>query len=216
MMIIRFIAIALLLLACEARETIEMREVPVTEGVDQPEQQLPHNHPPMNAGGAGQTGAGQAPAPSVEPPAPSRSALQWAAPSAWVEEQPSSNMRMAQWQVPAGDESLECAMFHFPGGGTVEGNITRWVNQFESTSSVERDSTETNGVPTHTVSVTGTFQGGGRAMGGPDQPQADAGLFGAIFETSAGLDFLKCTGPAAGFATVGDQLDAFVGSIRPR
>ena len=54
-------------------------------------------------------------------------------PEGWVEEEPASSMRLAQYRLPgdgAGDAVL--AVFHFGSnqGGSVDANIDRWYGQF--------------------------------------------------------------------------------------
>ena len=60
--------------------------------------------------------------------------LGFVAPEGWVEEKPSSSMRVAQYRLP-GSESLggdaELAVFSAI-GGTVDQNVQRWLGQFES------------------------------------------------------------------------------------
>ena len=56
-------------------------------------------------------------------------------PGAWKKEQPSSKMRALQFGIPAGDgdqRPAELAVFNFKGGGSVDQNIKRWIDQFDA------------------------------------------------------------------------------------
>ena len=57
-------------------------------------------------------------------------------PKAWKQEKPSNNFRVAQFKITAAEgdkEAAELAVMQFGGGGGgVDDNIKRWVNQFEA------------------------------------------------------------------------------------
>ncbi|MDE2824977.1 MAG: hypothetical protein OXI89_01820, partial [Gemmatimonadota bacterium] len=89
----------------------------------------------------------------------------WTVPARW-EVQPPRTMRVATYLIPKDDEDDEpgeCAVFYFGRGqgGSVELNLQRWRDQFESDtggqpSLAERNST-INGLAVTTVSLAGTY-----------------------------------------------------------
>lgn len=58
--------------------------------------------------------------------------LKLTVPSTWKQQQPSNNLRLAQFQLPAveGDKDPAELVISPPIGGTRDANITRWVDQF--------------------------------------------------------------------------------------
>lgn len=136
-------------------------------------------------------------------PSGGSSDVKWTPPSSW-EAKPASGMRAATYIIPAakGDtEGGECAVFVNIGGG-VQANIDRWIGQFEqpdggSSAAKAKQAKETiNGMSVTTVDLTGTFAGGGMAMGQPSTKKPGYRLLGAIVEGSSGEVFFKFTGPA--------------------
>ncbi|MFN0111264.1 MAG: hypothetical protein ACKVZH_20565 [Blastocatellia bacterium] len=147
--------------------------------------------------------------------------VSWTAPLGW-ESKPPSQMRAATYIVPAakGDsEGGECAVFDKIGGG-VQANIDRWIGQFEqadgsSSAAKAKQKKETiNGLPVTTVDLTGTFAGGGMAMGQPATKKPDYRLLGAIVEAPSGEVFFKLTGPAKTIAAAQADFQAMLKSIK--
>ena len=152
--------------------------------------------------------------------------LTWTAPAGWVEEQPGSPMRKAQYRVPGGQGSAspdspnsdgELTVFSFgPGqGGDAQANADRWAKQFRTDSgeaprmtSVKMD---VGGIPVLFVEVTGTYDGGMAMTDHPSVSKPGYMLLGAIVEAPAAAWFFKFTGPEA---TVRSQKAAFEGLIR--
>lgn len=131
------------------------------------------------------------------------SGVKWTPPARW-QTGPEKPMRAATYLIPAasGDsEGAECAVFMNIGGG-VDANLKRWIGQFEqpdgssSEARAQQKKETINGFPVTTVDLTGTFTGGGMAMGGPATKKAGYRLLGAIVETTQGEVFFKLTGPA--------------------
>ncbi|MBI1313637.1 hypothetical protein GC176_20285 [bacterium] len=55
-------------------------------------------------------------------------------PETWKEEKPQSRLRLTQFALPKAEgdtEETELAVFVFPGGGTIEQNLPRWVSEFD-------------------------------------------------------------------------------------
>ncbi len=154
---------------------------------------LPEGHPPIGEGSSIPT-----------PPAPSRAtALHWDTPASWVEEQPASSMRIAQYRVPGPGGDAECIVYYFgPGqGGSPHDNAVRWAGQFEQPdggSSVERmDFRELEGapMPVMIVEVTGTYDGGMTMTAAPAEKKPDYMLLGGIAQGPDAPWFWKLTGP---------------------
>jgi hypothetical protein len=129
------------------------------------------------------------------------SGLIWDIPKAWTEEQPSSNVRRAQYHVPGGGGDAECVVFYFgPGqGGDPLSNAQRWAGQFsqpDGSSTLEAMKTEQRsfaGYGVLWVEVTGTYQN--VMVSGDAFP--DYELLGAIVPGPDANWFFKVTGPRA-------------------
>ncbi|MEK7834001.1 MAG: hypothetical protein AAB401_23130 [Acidobacteriota bacterium] len=161
-------------------------------------------------------------APATVPMKPSGgSEITWTPPARW-EAKPASGMRAATYIVPPakGDtDGGECAVFTNIGGG-VQANIDRWIGQFEqadggSSAAKAKQKTETiNGFAVTTVDLTGTFAGGGMAMGQPATSKPNYRLLGAIVEGPSGEVFFKMTGPAKTMAAAQNEFQAMLKSVR--
>jgi hypothetical protein len=161
---------------------------------------------------------GSASAPPTDPHTDA-AAVRWTVPPGWVELEPSSSMRVAQYRVPGPSGDGECVVYYFgPGqGGDPAANATRWANQFEQPdgrSSVEAmQVTEVEGgrLAVHVVEVTGTYDGGMTMTDAPAEKQPGAMLLGGIAQGPDAPWFFKLTGPEA---TVRAQREAFVAMMK--
>jgi hypothetical protein len=144
--------------------------------------------------------------------------IQWSTPEGWIEEQPSSSMRMAQYRVEGPDGDGLCVVYYFgPGqGGDPMANANRWAGQFEQPdgrSSLEvMQVSELEGarIPTRIVEVTGTYDGGMTMTAAPGAKSAGYMLLGGIAEGADAPWFFKFTGPES---TVRAQKASFVGMM---
>ena len=156
--------------------------------------------------------------PATVPMKPSGGAdITWTPPARW-EAKPASGMRAATYIVPPakGDtDGGECAVFDKIGGG-VQANIDRWIGQFDQADAAKaKQKKETiNGFPVTTVDLTGTFAGGGMAMGQPATKKANYRLLGAIIEGSSGEVFFKLTGPAKTIAAAQSEFQEMLKSVK--
>jgi hypothetical protein len=142
---------------------------------------------------------------SSSPKAAQMTSLVWTAPEGWVEEQPSSGMRLSQYslaKVEGDAEDALCYVSHFPGtGGSVEQNLTRWYQQFvqpdgRPTESVAKVATaEFNGFKQTTVDVSGTFSQSTTPMGPQGEDKPNFRMLAGVIETPMGPWFVKLTGP---------------------
>lgn len=142
--------------------------------------------------------------------------LRWTTPDTWRAVKPASNMRLAEYHLPAeqGGQPATMTAFYFGqgGGGSIQANFNRWVGQFTQTDDKPEQSTrQVNGMKVHLIDVSGTYQVGA-AMGGG---QAESGwrMRGAIVETPAGNFFFKLTGPKATVAAHKEGFETFVSSF---
>jgi hypothetical protein len=144
--------------------------------------------------------------------------MTWTVPSGWVEEQPRSDMRRAQYRVPGSAGDGEGVVFYFgpnQGGGPMD-NANRWASQFrqlDGRSSMDvmtMSQIDVGGLPVLLVEVTGTYVN----LMVNDQEMPGYMLLGAIAPGPDANWFFKFTGPEA---TVREQRGAFdemVQSIR--
>lgn len=151
----------------------------------------------------------------------SGSGLKWTPPSTW-ENKGASGMRAATYITPPakGDsEGAECAVFDGGIGGGVQANIDRWIGQFEqadgsSSANKAKQSKETiNGMTVTTVDLTGTYAGGGMAMGQPSTKKTGYRLLGAIVEAPGGEVFFKMTGPTKTMSAVQADFQKMLKSV---
>lgn len=180
-------------------------------------------------GNGGDQSVPPSPEPPVEPPAPAAipampegqdapdpvaapgemttgeaAGIGWTVPARW-QVQPPRMMREATYLVPKAegdDESGECAVFFFGQGqgGSVELNLQRWRDQFETESggppTLAQRQSSINGISVTTVSLAGTYLA---SMGPMFQSGAEKKpgykMLGAIVEAPEGNVFLKLTGP---------------------
>lgn len=155
-------------------------------------------------------------------PAPAtQTNVKWTAPAHW-KTGPERPMRAATYLIPAaaGDsEEAECAVFVNIGGG-VQANVDRWIGQFEQPDgSASKDKAKTkqetiNGLPVTTIDLTGTYKGGGVAMGQPSVPKPGYRLLGAIVDAPSGPVYFKLTGPAKTVAAAQSEFQTMLKSLK--
>jgi hypothetical protein len=133
-------------------------------------------------------------------------------PKSWQSQPPSSGMRVAQAVIPGPGGPGELAVFYFGpgGGGSVDANIQRWIEQMESPEQPKPETFEANGYRVTWIDVRGTLKPS--MMGaGPTTPQPDSRLLGAVVEGPGGPWFFKATGPDT---TLTPERDAFIGMLK--
>ena len=144
--------------------------------------------------------------------------IAWDLPSSWQQEQPSSEMRMAQATIPGAAGPGQLVVFYFGpgGGGGVEANLDRWVGQMDVKVGGEpqRTTFEVHGYKVTMLDVAGTLKPSGMGMG-PSSPQPDSRLLAAVVEGPGGPWFFKATGPDATLAAAHDDFKAMLESVRP-
>lgn len=131
-------------------------------------------------------------------------------PKSWKQQEPSSQFRVAQFEIPAQEEGVdpvEVAVFP-PLGGSIDDNIQRWIGQFGGEGrSVKKMKGESQHGKYVWVHLTGTYN---KPDGPPilqrTKPVPDYGMVGVILATEKGNYYLKMTGPQA---SIEPQLDPF-------
>lgn len=145
--------------------------------------------------------------------------LTWDKPATWKVVQPSSNLRLAQYEVPGSGGTGECVVFYFgPGqGGDPMANAQRWAGQFtqaDGSSSEDKlkiQVLEDGNLGLRLVEVTGTYDGGMSMGAAPPTPKPGWMLLGGIADGPDAPWFFKFTGPQS---TLEENRDAFVGLLR--
>ena len=153
--------------------------------------------------------------------------LKFSAPAGWVEEKPSSSMRVAQYKLPkvADDAEDASAVLYFFGlnqGGGTAANIERWVNQMQQTDgSVSKDKAKeetftVNGLKLTTVDVSGTYVAEMAPGSGTFHNNPNYRLRAAVIETPKGTYYLKVVGPAKTIAKWDGSVTEFLKSVELR
>jgi hypothetical protein len=131
-------------------------------------------------------------------------------PAGWQQRSPSSSMRIAEFGLkPSAGGSEEASLAVFKGPmGSVEGNIDRWIGQFDDVTGSERWEVSLDGDTRVTMlDVAGTFTG---SMGSTGR-QEGYRLLGAI--VGEGSYYLKLLGPGSTVEEWKASFDEFIGSI---
>ncbi|HTS69222.1 MAG TPA: hypothetical protein VMO17_09570 [Terriglobia bacterium] len=165
-------------------------------------------------------GPGAAPAMGGSPS--EAAGVAWTIPSGW-EVEAARQMRVATYRIRAiaGDpEDAECAVYFFGTGqgGTVEANLDRWAKQFaspdgQSAPQAKTGSKEIAGMKVSTLTVSGTYLGGGPMMGGQEVKKPNFRMLGAIVDAPQGLVFFKLTGPLNTVASAENDFNSLLGSL---
>ena len=149
--------------------------------------------------------------------------LRFSVPRTWTRVPAPSDVRAAQYNIPAAGgeaEDGELILFYFgqDKGGGVQDNLDRWYGQFTQTDGKpSKDAAvltirTVSGLRVTAVDLSGTYS----AMAGPMQkaePKAGYRMLGAIVEGNGGPWFFKATGPAATIGAAKGDFDALVQSL---
>lgn len=146
--------------------------------------------------------------------------LQAQLPAAWIEQQVSSSMRMAQFLVPGanGEQDAQFVVFYFGQGqgGSVADNIARWQSQFSTadkmmvTPTVETLLVE--GMSVTIAEFTGNYARN-TGMGQAGKVLLGQTLIAAVVETPRGNLYIQLHGPAASVSMQRDAYLAFINGI---
>jgi Xaa-Pro aminopeptidase len=94
-----------------------------------------------------------------------------------------------------------------------EGQLSRWIGQFEDAGAPKKGEKTVHGLKVHTVDISGTYLASGGPMMQSQAKKPGYRLLGAIVEGPQGNVFFKCTGPAATIAKAQADFDSLVGSV---
>jgi len=144
-------------------------------------------------------------------------------PAGWVQEQPSSSMRKAQYKLPGEGGAGDAELAVFTGiGGSAEQNIERWIGQFKGPGgaspkdSAKISSREISGYKVTFLDVSGTFDAStmAPAMGAGAAEKENYRLLAAVIEGSGAPYFLKLTGPKDTVTRWEKSFDEYVSSVK--
>ena len=225
----RFASLAMVLLlaaACGGRTQEQpAAAAPAGGGEGSPASQEGAGAPlvPMPAHAQAMPGQGAPPGHQAMQGGASSGELRWTTPKEWTEVTPSSQMRRAQYRLPAvssDKEDGECVVYYFGAGqgGDVHSNIQRWVEQFSGPGSESPRTTEikVGNLGVNRVEVGGAYTPSPMSMMGGPAPQSKPGyiLLGAIVPGPDSNWFFKCTGPEKTMKANRERFDALLGSLQ--
>ena len=131
-------------------------------------------------------------------------------PAAWKQKPNSSQLRLAQFEIPAveGDEAAAELVLFPPFGGSASENVKRWINQFAADG---RSATVSQGTSEQgkyvIVDVSGTFnKPDGPPVRQKTVPTPGYRMFAVLLTTKSGNYSMKLTGPQK---TVDSVAEAF-------
>ncbi|MGB5733624.1 MAG: hypothetical protein WBM40_04180 [Thiohalocapsa sp.] len=122
-------------------------------------------------------------------------------PADWIASEPSSDMRLLQFTVPAADDAgaPELVVYYFgpDQGGSLEANVARWTSQFSADGgSVEPVITPLAGdLPATLVELTGSYARG-VGVGPVGEALPNRTLLAGVVETPRGNLYPQLYGPA--------------------
>ena len=138
-------------------------------------------------------------------------------PGNWQQQPPANQMRVAQATIPGAGGPGDLVVFFFGpgGGGGVEDNIQRWIDQMDPTpgSNPQPETFDANGFRITWIDVSGTLKPSNMGTG-PATEQPNSRLFGAVVEGPGGPWFFKATGPDATLAAERDNFLQMLRSVR--
>lgn len=150
--------------------------------------------------------------------------IEFQAPDGWIQEVPSSTMRLAQYRIPGGDgdqADSEMVVFHFGGGGgSVQANLDRWVGQFTTveggpvSDQVRISEREGQGVDITMVDVRGTYHESRGPMMAETTARPGYRMLAAVVEGTGGPWFFKLTGPENTVSQSEDRFRSLLDSLQ--
>ena len=143
--------------------------------------------------------------------------VQFDIPANWQQQPPANQMRIAQATIPGAGGPGDLVVFYFGpgGGGGVEDNIQRWVDQMDPApgSNPQSETFDANGFRVTWIDVAGTLKPSNMGTG-PATEQPNSRLFGAVVEGPGGPWFFKATGPGATLTAERDNFLKMLRSVR--
>ena len=138
-------------------------------------------------------------------------------PNDWKKEQPSSKMRALQFGIAASDGDrgpAELAVFNFRGGGTVDQNIKRWIDQFDTKGRKQQVFEGKTATGSYWLAdISGTYN---KSVGPPilrkTQSEPDSRVIAMIVTGKQGVLYLKLSGPKKTVAAQAEKMREIVGA----
>lgn len=136
--------------------------------------------------------------------------LELTVPESWERTEPSSKLRLAQFDVPLAkgdEEKTQVVVYSFPGGGGgVSGNLPRWLGEFQTDG---REAKITKGKSSQGEYVIADIKGKhiGSSFRRRPKPLSDGRLLGVVLTIEGkGIYFLKMVGQDATVEAAADAL----------
>ena len=146
--------------------------------------------------------------PPERPARPEVDLIKFDAPAAWVKEEPSSNMRKAQYRIPDKEKKgkdAQMALFYFgPNNDMLEDNVKRWAQQMGAAD--PKPEVLQGKCKITLVDLKGTYTGDKDAGA-----MENSRLLAAVVEAADGPWYFKLVGPAD---TVGPWKEDFVTMVK--
>jgi hypothetical protein len=139
-------------------------------------------------------------------------------PTTWVEETPSSSMRLAQYKLPgpAGDADLVVYYFGPTGAGDIEANVQRWLGEYSGVVESTKLSALKNKLFLTIVRIAGTYSPRGTAPEAQrPEPRPNYYTFAAVVSGGPeGPLYVKAVGPIETVNAHADEVGLFLDSVR--
>jgi len=141
-------------------------------------------------------------------------------PADWKEKPSVSNMRAAEFELPASNGQAEVIVYYFgeSGAGSVQANIDRWVSQFKqpdgkpSSEVTKSDQATFAGTVASLVSVSGNYAS--QMPGGQAVDKADQSLLAAIVPSPKGPYYFRLIGDRAAVAAQAGKFRELLSSLK--
>ena len=143
--------------------------------------------------------------------------VQWTLPEGWTQATHNSSFRLATFTVDQEGQQAEISLSRLGGGGTVEGNISRWAEQIHPENPPEPETVARFAEEkTERLETEGGAQAILMDLTSFAKPDAEAESMLAAIVRTAGTDtiFVKMTGPKPLLASEAERFRAFTRSLR--
>ena len=169
------------------------------------QQELPPNHPPIGNMGGGNMGNAMGMGGMANDD--EAAAIEWKAPDAWKSVPNPNQMRLATYQIsPSGDTELVVSR----AGGDVGGNIARWQGQFEGSPKPVQTEKTVKDIKITEVQIDGAYTNTMDPSGGAKK---DWSMLAAIVQGKGRPYFFKIVGPAATVHAAKKPFDAMLDGL---
>ena len=150
--------------------------------------------------------------------------LQLSPDKAWVVEQTTSSMRVAQYRLPHSksdqDDASLIVYFFGGGGGSVQANLDRWIGQMaqpdgaNSKDKAKVSNSTANGLKVTLLDVSGIYQAETAPGSGERLNKPNYRMLASVIETPGGPYFIKLVGPTHTVEQWRRSFDSFINTIQ--